>query len=393
LALGAAVAWVWRLDLAIPAVDRDRLWFGTVERGDLLREARGVGSLVPEEIRWVAARSSGHVERIALLPGSWVEPDTVVLELVNPELEQKTLEAKLAHRAAESGLKGFEIELQTEILDRKANLVQLESQQAEAEIAAEIDRELSSDGLVSYLQQRQSELRHEQLTTRVEIERQRLEFAVQNVDSQIDARRAQVEQARTRWELLRAQRDNLKVAARTTGALQRLSVEEGMQVQLGESLFQVANPENLKAVIRIPEGSARDLRIGLPARVDTRNRVVRGSVSRVDPNVENGSVAVDIRFEEALPKGARPDLTVEGVIELERLEDVVQLRRPAASRPNSEGRLFKLVAGAEEAARVPVAYGKASVSEIQILQGLKVGDVVVLSDMEEWSEYERVRIR
>lgn len=385
--------WIMGLDVSTPTVEEERVWLGDVERGEMMREARGIGTLVPEDLRWIASETRGRVENILVRPGAWVEPDTAIMELSNPTLEQQTLDAKLSFEAAKADFLTYDVQLQSNILQLRANLAQLEAQQKEAALDAEIDSELNKEGLVSDLQMRRSILRHEQLTTRLEIERQRLEFSQKNLDTQLSARQASVNQAKARYDLYRDQYEGLTVLAGVAGVLQRQTVEEGMQVGIGQNLSQVADPKNLKAVVRIAEINAKDLIIGLTSIVDTRNGKVRGTIARVDPNVENGTVAVDIRFTEPLPDGARPDLTVEGIVEFERLPNVVKVKRPASSRPESQMTIFKLAADSDIAQRVPITYGKASVSQIEIVQGLQEGDRVILSDMSDWDDYDTIRIQ
>lgn len=393
LVVAVAAWWLMGLDVSTPTVEEERVWLGNVEKGEMMREARGIGTLVPEDLRWIASETSGRVERIIVRPGAWVEPETEIMVLSNPTLEQQALDARLAFEAAEADYLTYDVQLQSNILQLKANLAQLEAQQKEAALDAEIDTELNKEGLVSDLQMRRSVLRHEQLTTRLDIERQRLEFSQKNLDTQLSARKASVNQAKARFDLLQDQYDGLTVVAGVAGVLQKQTVEEGMQIGIGQNLSQVADPKNLKAVVRIAEINAKDLVIGLTAIVDTRNGKVRGQISRVDPNVENGTVAVDIQFIEELPDGARPDLTVEGVVEFERLANVVKVKRPASSRPESQMTIFKLTGESDVALRVPITYGKASVSQIEVIQGLQPGDRVILSDMSDWDDYDKIRIQ
>lgn len=391
--VGVAFWWLAGLDVSTPTVEKDRVWLGAVEQGEMMREARGVGTLVPEELRWIAAQTNGRVDRILVRPGAWVEPDTAIMELSNPTLEQQAIEARLAYVSAQADYVSYDVQLQSNILQLRANLAMLEAQQKEAELNAEIDTELNRDGLVSDLQLKQSQLQREQLTTRLGIERQRLDFEVQTLDTQLASRKAQVDQAKSRLDLYQMQFEGLTVLAGVEGVLQRQTVEEGMQVTIGQNLSQVADPRRLKAVIRIAEINARDLSIGLPTLVDTRNGKARGRIARVDPNVENGTVAIDVLFEEPLPDGARPDLTVEGTVEFERLANVVKVKRPASSRPDAEMTIFRLSEATGLALRVPVSYGKASVSQIEIREGLEPGDRVILSDMSEWDAHDRIRIQ
>jgi HlyD family secretion protein len=393
LAIFSLSIWVMTLEPAMPTVERERLRTGVVERGNMLREVGGVGALAPEEFRWVSANTSGRVERIMVLPGAWVEPDTLLMELSNPDLMQQVMDAKLALKGEEAAFASYEIDLRSNLLQMKSSLALLEATQKEASMDAEINESLKKEALVSELQLRKSLLMADQLNTRLEIEKQRLAYLEENLEMQLTARKAQVDQSRELWKLLSERRDGLRVVAGVSGVLQRLTLEEGMQVNLGESISQVANPHKLKAVIRVPEINARDVQIGQQAIVDTRNGKVRAMVSRVDPNAEDGTVAVDLKITDKLPKGARPDLTVEGFIELEYLQNVVHVRRPAQSRPESTASLFKMEDGSDIATRVEVEYGKSSVSIIEIRSGLEPGDRVVLSSTDEWNDNDKIRIR
>ena len=377
---------------AAPRVDRNSVWVGTVDRGTMLRQVRGVGSLVPEEIRWIAARTSGRIERILKLPGSWVEPDTVIMELSNPELLQEAQNSELQLKAAEALYISFKVQLEGDLLQLKSALAQLEAEFRQAALAAKINEELFAEGLVAELPFKQSQLRSQQLATQHELEMQRLAFRQESIEPQLAAQRSNVDQHQARSALLSSQVKGLTVRAGFSGVLQRLSVEEGMQINPGESLAQVANPKKLKAVIRVPEYQAKDVQIGQVAEIDTRTAVVKGKVVRVEPNVENGTVAVDVFLPGELPKGSRPDLTVEGRIELEVLTDVVFMGRPAFGRADSSASIFRFRPDSEEAERTQVNFGRTSVSTIEIVSGLSPGDRVILSDTSEWDDYDRIRV-
>lgn len=393
IVLGVGIWQLMGLDVSTPTVEEDRVWTGKVEQGDMMREARGIGTLVPVDFRWIAPETNGRVDRILVRPGAIVTPDTVIMELSNPTLEQQATNASLSYDAAQADYGTYDIQLQGDILQLRSSLASLEAQQKEAALDAQIDTELNEEGLVSDLQLKRSLLRHDQLTTRLGIEKQRLQFRVDNLGTQLSSRKSQVDQAKARFDLLHDQFESLTVVAGIAGVLQKQTVEEGMQVTIGQNLSQVANPKKLKAVVRIAEINAKDLIIGLNAVIDTRNGKVRGRIFRVDPNVENGTVAVDIEILDPLPDGARPDLTVEGVVEFERLPNVVKVKRPASSRPEAKMTIFKLDPETNIALRIPVQYGKASVSQIEIVEGLQAGDTVVLSDMSDWDEHDKIRIK
>jgi HlyD family secretion protein len=382
---------VSRLKPAAPSVDRATVWVDTVKRGEMLRQVRGSGTLVPEEIRWIPAYTQGRVERILLRPGAAVSADTVILELSNPELEQAVLEAELNLRSAEAQYENRRAELESQLLNQEAGAAQVEAAYRQAALQLEADEQLYRDGLVSELQLKRSKSSADELRTRLEIEHKRLEIARKGLTSQVAPQQAQVDSLRTTYELRRRQREDLRVRAGVQGVLQIVPVDVGQQVGPGTNLARVADPTDLKAELRIAETQARDLAVGLPAMIDTRNGVVRGRVSRIDPAAQQGTVTVDVVIEDELPRGARPDMSVDGTVQLERLEDVVYVGRPAFAQENSAVGLFKLTEGGE-AVRVTVRLGRSSVNTIEILEGLQPGDQVVLSDMSAWDAFDRVRL-
>ena len=374
-------------------VDKETIHVSDVRRGEMLREIRGIGSLIPAEIRWVAARSSGRIERIHILPGAWVAEDDIIMEMSNPELLQQAQTAQLQLKAAEADLISYKVELQSKLLQQKSLLAKITADFKEAQLQSEINAELYKEGLESELAMKRSKLREEQLATRLDFEEQRLAFSEQSITAQLSARESQMEQARARNQLLQEQLDGLLVRAGVAGVLQRQVVEEGQQIGTGQSLSQVANPESLKAVVRISEHQAKDVSIGLNAVVDTRNGLVNGHVTRVDPNVENGTVAVDIALIGELPKGARPDLTVEGVIEVEKLDDVIYVSRPVYASSEQTTRIYRFESESDLAVRIPVRFGKSSVNTIEILDGLSPGDRIIVSDTSDWDRYDIVQLK
>ncbi len=386
------LGFTFMLEPAVPRIDSKAVWIGEVSRGTMLRQVRGMGALVPEEIRWITSRTSGRVERLIELPGVWVDPETIILELSNPELLQEANNAELQLKGTEADFISYKVQLENELLKMKSELAQLEAQYKEAQLEAEVNDELYAEGLIAKLTQKKSILRAEQLATRWEIEKQRVVARDESLESQLATRRAKIEQDRAIYELFNSQVDGLIVKAAVSGVLQRLSVEEGMQVNAGENLFQVANPKKLKAVIRIPEIQAKDVQIGQVAEIDTRNGFVDGLVTRVDPNVENNTVAVDVQLKGELPKGARPDLTVEGRIELENLEDVIYVGRPVFGRSDTPVGIFKFLPDSEIAERTRVQFGRASVSTIEVVDGLVPGDKIILSDTTAWDKYDRIQV-
>ncbi len=384
---------VSRLKPAAPTVERATVVIDTVKRGEMVREVRGLGTLVPEEIRWIPALTEARVERLVLLPGTGkVTPDSVILELSNPELEMQALEAESQARAAEARYTELKVRLESQNLDQRAAAARVAAEAKQARLQADADAELARNGLIAGLTLKLSQSAAEELEHRQQIEQQRLGIAGEAIEAQLRAQQAEVEQRRSQARLRRSQVDALRVRAGIDGVLQVVPVEVGQRVTPGTNLARVARPDRLKAVIRVPETQARDVVPGQKAVVDTRNGVVDARVVRVDPAVQNGTVTVDLALLGALPKGARPDLTVDGTIELERLENALHVGRPAMGQPQSTVGLFRLVKGTSEAVRVRVRLGQASVSTIEILEGLDVGDEVILSDTSAWDSTDRIRL-
>ena len=381
-----------RLRPAAPSVD-STVWIDEVKRGPMLRQVRGLGTLVPEEIRWIAAATEGRVERLVVLPGTPVKADTVLLELKTPEVELAALDAVSQLRGAEASLAELRVRLESQRLNQEADLARIESEYRQAQLKATTDDALAKQGLVADLTRQLSSVAAEEMAKRETVERKRLSIAGDAIRAQLAVQEAQVEQRRALAALRQSQLAALQVRAGLDGVLQQVPVEVGQRVTPGTNLARISQPEKLKAVVRIPETLARDVQIGQPASIDTRNGVVPGRVSRVDPAVQNGTVTVDVALEGALPKGARPDLTVDGTIELERLANVLYLGRPAQGQPETTVGLFRVVAGTNEAQRVKVELGRASVSTIEVRAGLAEGDKVILSDMSAWDAHERVRIK
>lgn len=380
------------LEPAAMSVSRQSVWVGEVERGTMVRQVRGPGTLVPKEIRWVTSSVNGRVDERLLDPGVQVEPDTVILELTNPEIEQQLEEARLGVDVAETQLAEIRVELESELLRQQAETAAIESQFSEAELSVEANEELAKDGLIPEIDLKTSRIRSQQLQRRVDIEGERLAKARESVQSRVATQRSQVAQARALYELRRQQVASLTVRTGTSGVLQEVAVEVGERVQPGTVLARVAKPEDLEAELRIAETQAKDIEIGLPARIDTRNGIVSGSVSRVDPAVREGTVTVDVEIEEPLPPGARPDLSVDGTIQIERLDDVLYVGRPTYGQADSRVELFKLVEDGEMAIRVPVQLGRASVDTIEVVEGLEEGDEVILSDTSQFDEVDRIRL-
>jgi HlyD family secretion protein len=381
-----------RLKPAAPTVDRATVWLDTVKRGEMLRQVRGLGTLVPEEIRWIPATTQGRVERIILRPGALVKADSVILELSNPELEQEAVDAELQMKVAQAGYENLKVQLESQLLTLRSDVARAQADFTQNKLQAEADEALYKDGLVSKHVRDLSSNRAAESTTRFDLEKKRLENFAESMKAQLAAQQAQVEQRRAFYDLRRTQLDKLRVRAGFGGVLQALPVEVGQQVAPGTNLARVSDPTRLKAEVRIAETQARDIVIGQVASIDTRNGVIPGRVSRIDPAAVQGTVLVDVTLEGPLPQGARPDLSVDGTIELERLADVVYVGRPVQGQPNSTVGLFKLEADGVHAARVQVKLGRSSVNTIEIVEGLQVGDQVVLSDMSQVDNVDRIRL-
>ncbi len=383
---------VSQLEPAAPRVDRDTVFMDTVQRGSMLRNVRGTGTLVPEEIRWISAITNSTVERIVLRPGVTVEPDTVIVELSNPQLEQSAIDAQLQLQAAQARYESRRVALEREILSQRAGVATAETELSLARYEADLEEELFEDALVSELSLRQKQARAEQLRIRHEIEQERLEIQTATMETELAAEGAEVDRLRTIYQLRQDEVADLRLTAGVSGVLQEVPLEEGASVTPGTNLARVGDPKRLKAELRIAETQARDIQIGQPASIDTRNGIIAGHVSRIDPAVMNGTVTVDVTLDGELPRGARPDLTVDGTIELERLEDVIYVGRPVFGQEESVVSLFKLQPESEEAVRTRVSLGRASVSFIEVIEGLSPGDQVVLSDMSQWDAFDRVRL-
>ena len=384
---------VSRLKPAAPTVERSTVWVDTVRRGEMLRQVRGLGTLVPEDIRWIPAVTEGRVDRIVLRPGALVKPDSIILELSNPDVDRQLLDAEWAQKKSEAEYANLKVQLDSQFLSQRAAEAQMQSDATQAKLESERDDALLKLKIGSDLTAKISRARAESLVIRLQLEKERLAIAEKATQAQLAAKQAEVEQNRALHQLRLRQRDALRVRAGIHGVLQLVPVEVGQQFAVGTNLARVADPARLKAQIRIPETQAKDVQIGQKAEVDTRNGVVAGHVARIDPSVVNGTVTVDVTIDAALPQGARPDLSVDGTIEIERLPDILYVGRPVQGQPNSTVGIFKLIEGGKEAVRARVQLGRSSVNTIEVVAGLQVGDQVVLSDMSAWDAYDRVQLR
>ena len=392
-AISGAGWYISQLEPAAPIVDLDQVWTDTVKRGPMLRQVRGLGKLVPEETRWVTATTNGRVENISLQPGARVAPDTVLLELSNSQLEQETVNAEWDWKAAQTSLEDLRVTLEDQQLTQTAEIARVESEYAQAVLRFEADSELAEDGLISSLELKLKKETAQQLSRRLEIERERFESRKKSIDAQLAVQQTRIDQLQAVYALKKSQLDQLEVRAGVRGVLQLVSVEVGQHVSPGANLARVANPNRLKAELNIAETQAKDIQEGQEVSIDTRNGIIPGRVSRIDPSVIDGTVTVDVRLEADLPKDARPELSVDGTIVLDRLEDVLYVGRPVQGQENSRIGLFKLDPDRTKAERVTVSLGTGSVNTIEIREGLKAGDEVILSDMTAQDGHDSIRLK
>jgi HlyD family secretion protein len=394
LVLAAVSIGVFRLKPAAPAVERATVWTDTVKRGPMLRQVRGPGSLVPsqEAVRQIPAETEATVVRIHMLPGSQVTAGTVLLEMSNPQTEQAAVDAQLQLKAAEAEYQSLRVKLESDLMNQKAGAATVHADDAQAQRQADTDKALYDLGVISGLAYKSSKDKADELTTRNDLENQRLTANQRAIESQMAQQQDKVDQMRTLAQLKQKQLDELKVRAGINGVLVDLPLQVGQHVLPGTMLAKVVEPDHLMATLKIAETQARDVQIGEPASVDTHNGLIAGAVMRVDPAVQNGTVTVDVKLTGDLPKGARPDLSVDGTIDLERMDNVLYVGRPAFGQENSTISLFKLSPDGQGALRVPVKVGRASVNSIQVIEGLHESDTVILSDMSRWDNTDRIRL-
>jgi HlyD family secretion protein len=390
----ALLAGVMRLKPAPPTVERSTVWTDTVKRGSMLRQVRGLGSLVPspDAVRQIPAETEATVVRIRTLPGSQVTADTILVEMSNPQTEQAAVDARLQYEAALAEYQSTRVKLESDLMNQKAGAATVGADYAEAQRQADTDKALYNLGVISGLAYKTSKGKADELTTRNDLETQRLAANQRAIESQMAQEQAKVDQMRTLAALKQTQLDALKVKSGIDGILVDLPLQVGQHVSPGTMLAKVVEPNHLMASLKITETQARDVQIQQVASIDTHNGVVSGTVMRVDPAVQNGTVTVDVKLAAELPRGARPDLSVDGTIDIERMDNVLYTGRPAAGEENSAITLFKLNSNGKEASRVKVKIGKASVNQVQILDGLREGDNVILSDMSHWDNTDRVRL-
>jgi len=394
VALAVVAFFVTRLKPAAPEVDRATVWTDAVKRGPLLRQVRGPGTLVPREdkIRLIPAETAATVVRIRVLPGAKVEPDTVLMDLVDPQLQQELLDAQLQLKGAEADYINTRAKVQSDLMDQKAAGATVGADFSQAQLQAQTDKSLFDLGVISGLTYSASKGKADELTTRNNLEKQRLTLNEKAIETQLAVQQTKVDQAKALLGLKQKELDALSVRAGISGVLVELDHQVGEHVDVGTTLAKVVQPDQLKASLKIAETQARDIQIGQPAEIDTHNGVIDGKVMRIDPAVVNGTVTVDVEIAGALPQGARPDLSVDGTIDLDRMTDVLYVGRPAFGNENSTISLFKLGVDGKTAVRVPVKVGRASVNSIQVLEGLHEGDTVILSDMSRWDNTDRIRL-
>ena len=382
-----------RLKPAAPTVDSGTVWTGTVKRGPMLRDVRGLGTLVPETIRLIPAVTDGQVQTRYLLPGTPVKANTVIFDLVNPQLQQETLDAEYQLKGAQASYEQTKAQLQNQLMDKRTLAASVSSQYRTAEMVKQTKEQLGANGLAPELDVKTAEVQAEELAKENDLAQKEVETFNNSIASQLAVQEATVNQKHAMYELKKSQMDQLHIRPGIDGMLQELDVEVGQKVTMGTVLARVAQPAHLKAQLKIAETQAKDILIGQKASVDTHNGIIPGHVTRIDPAVVNGTVTVDVGLDGPLPTGARPDLSVEGTVELERLADVLYVERPVHGEANSTVGIFKVVDDGKEATRVQVQLGRTSVNTVEIVKGLEIGDKVILSDMSAWDNYDRVQLK
>jgi HlyD family secretion protein len=392
-AIGGITYGLTKLKPAAPAIDRSTTVIDTVKRGEMVRDVRGNGTLVPQVTRQVPAPAEGRVETIPIQAGAEVDPSTIIVELSNPQLEQQATDAEFQVKAAEADEENLRVKLESDTMTQKANIATINSQYSQAKLQLDADEVLGKQQLVAELQLKISRVAVQDLANRLKVEQERLAVTSKSAKAQINAATARLAQLRAMAKLRRDQVDALKVRAGTAGVLQQVTVQVGQQLTPGQNIARVADPASLKAVLRIAETTIKDVRLGQPVLVDTRNGIIQGTVSRIDPAAREGTFEVDASLIGPLPPSARPDLSVDGTIELERLKDVLKVGRPAFGQANQTIGMFVLTPDGSEAVRTSVKLGANSVSTVQILEGLREGDQVIISDTSAQDSYNRIRLR
>jgi HlyD family secretion protein len=389
--LGSGTYYISKLKPAAPPVEWATIWPGTVKRGPMLRDVKGSGTLLPEDIVWIPATFDSQISKIMVNSGDRVKPNTVLMVLTNPDMELAANDLDWQIKKAEASLTDTRVQLESKRLDQQSAVATVESDLKQAQLNKDTDEQLLKMNLKSELEVKLSVAKWEQLQQRTEIEKKRLDIMTESTNAQLDSLKVQIEQLKAQQQLKKQQVADLTIRAGTEGVLQEMNYQVGQRVHPGDTLAKVAQPWKLKAEIKIPETQAKDVVLGQVAQIDTRNGIIPGHVIRIDPNVVNGTRTIDCKLEGALPPGAVPDLSVDGTVEIERLTDVVFVDRPVFGQPNSQVSLFKIDQDLSGASRATVKFGRASVNTIEVLDGLKVGDQVVLSDMSEHDQSQRIR--
>lgn len=388
-------SWIalYRMDSLTVSVAKSKLWIGEVEQGLFVQEVHGNGELVPEETRYVTVPTPGTVERILCWPGSPVNETTVIIELSNPDLEQETLSARMTQKSLKANLVNIQMQQNSHQLEMRSSIARLENEYKVAKIDATANENLLKDGLVEKIRVEKLRLNETELARRLEFERERLAYQKEAAVSSLNARQAEMESSEARLGLLEKRLAALKVTPRAAGVLQRMDLEIGQRVVAGTRIAEVSDATRLKAVIRIPATQVKDVAMGQSVTIDTHDGLIDGKVSRIDPSVTDGSISVTVRLVSELPKGARPDLNIEGRIELRRFDDLVHVKRPALCKEDSQQVVFKLNPETGMAEQTRVQFGKLSVNTIEVVEGLKVGDRIILSDTEQWDKYQQIKVR
>ena len=393
LFIGGVSFGLTRLRPAAPSVDRATVWSDEVKRGPMLRDVRGLGTLVPEDIRWIPAQTDSRVDRWVLRPGAAVKPGSVIMELSDPTLQREALDAEFQVKGAEADYANLKVQVDSDLMNQKAIEAGVRSDYEQAKIQHEVDAKLVAEGLAADVTERLSRVKEQQLAIRVQLEGERTKVAADSAKARLAAQQAKIDEQKALYQLKESQVDALHVRAGIDGVLQLVPVEVGQHVTPGTNLARVADPKVLKAEIKIAETQAKDVLPLQKATIDTRNGIVNGHVARVDPSVINGTVTVDVTIDDPLPPGARADLSVDGTVELENLKNVMYVGRPVHGASQSTISLFKLTPDGSEAVRTNVKLGRSSVNTVEILDGLQVGDRVILSDMSQWDNYDRIRLK
>lgn len=392
-AVGGITYGLSKLKPAAPTLDRSTAVIDTVKRGEMVREVHGNGTLVPQLTRWIPAPADGRVEKILVQAGVEVGAGTVIVELSNPQMEQQAIDAEFQVKTAEAEAENLKVRLEGESMTQQSQIASINAEYSQAKLQLDADEVLAKQGLVADLILKVSRVHVQDLANRLKVEQQRLAITAKSTKAQMNAQQSRVQQLRALARLKQDQVDALKVRAGTNGVLQQVSVQEGQQVTPGLNIARIADPASLKAELKIPETQIKDVRIGQSAKIDTRNGIIEGQVARIDPAAREGTFTVDVSFGGALPSSARPDLSVDGTIELERLKNVLYVGRPAFGQGQQTVGMFRIGADGQEATRTQVSLGRSSVSTIEIISGLREGDQVIISDTSTMDNYKTIRVR